>query len=309
LDILADVKTVVFDKTGTLTRGVFKVTEIVPLNGWNEGDLLKIAAQAESQSNHPVANSIQQAYGEDHLLADLDSFEEVVGYGIRAKVNGNRVLAGNDSFMHQEGIDHLTCDVAGTVVHVAVDGEYAGYLVVSDELKSDAKRAIQRLHQIGIDEVVMLSGDRKDVAEQVSRQLGLDHYHAELLPEDKVSVMEEMLQEPHSGRIAFVGDGINDAPALGRADVGIAMGAFGADAAIETADVVLMTDSPMKVVQAIELGRRTRKIVWQNIYMALGIKAIFILLGTFGIASMWEAVFADVGVTLMAVLNATRVLK
>jgi Cd2+/Zn2+-exporting ATPase len=309
LDVLADVKTVVFDKTGTLTRGVFKVTDIVPLNGWNKGDLLKIAAQAESQSNHPVAHSIQQAYGEDHLLEDLDSFEEVVGYGIRAKVNGNLVIAGNDSFMHQEGIDHLTCDVAGTVVHVAVDGEYAGYLVVSDELKSDAKRSIQRLHQIGIDEVVMLSGDRKDVAEKVSSQLGLDHFHAELLPEDKVSVMEEMLQEPHSGRIAFVGDGINDAPALGRADVGIAMGAFGADAAIETADVVLMTESPMKVVQAIEHGRRTRKIVWQNIYMALGIKAIFILLGTFGIASMWEAVFADVGVTLIAVLNATRVLK
>ncbi|UCD99653.1 MAG: cadmium-translocating P-type ATPase [Chloroflexota bacterium] len=309
LDVLAEVKTVVFDKTGTLTRGVFKVTEIVPYNGWDNEALLKIAAQAETQSNHPVATSIKQAYGKDELLQIPDSFEEVAGYGVRVRLNGKDVVVGNDPFMHKENVPHVTCDVPGTIVHVAVDSEYAGYLVVSDEVKPDSPAVIMQLKELGVQNVIMLSGDREDVAQQVSMDLGLSDYHAELLPEDKVSVMTEMLGQPHQGKIAFVGDGINDAPALGQSDVGIAMGAFGADAAIEVADVVLMTDSPSKVAEAIRLGRRTRKIVWQNIGLALGIKALFILLGTFGVATMWEAVFGDVGVTILAVLNATRVLK
>jgi Cd2+/Zn2+-exporting ATPase len=309
LDVLADVKTVVFDKTGTLTQGVFKVTEIVPYNGWDREALLKVAAQAESQSNHPVANSIRRAYGKDDLEQIPEVFEEVLGYGVRVRINGNQVVAGSDPFMHKEKVPHITCDVPGTIVHVAVDSEYAGYLVVSDELKPDAAAAVDRLKRIGVEDVIMLTGDREDVSERVSKELGLSEYRAELLPEDKVYVMEKMLAEHHVGKIAFVGDGINDAPALGQSDVGIAMGAFGSDAAIEVADVVLMTDSPTKVAQAIQLGRRTRKIVWQNIYLALGIKALFILLGTIGVASMWEAVFGDVGVTILAVLNATRVLK
>jgi Cd2+/Zn2+-exporting ATPase len=309
LDVLADVKTVVFDKTGTLTRGVFKVTDIVPHNGWSREGLLKIAAQAESHSNHPVANSIKRAYGKDDLEQIPETFEEVLGYGVRVKLNGNQVVVGNDPFMHKENVPHINCDAPGTIVHVAVDSEYAGYLVVSDELKPDAADGIEQLKQMGIERVLMLSGDREEAAKQVSTELGLSDFRAELLPEDKVSVMDKMLSEPHSGKIAFVGDGINDAPALTQSDVGIAMGAFGSDAAIEVADVVLMTDSPTKVAEAIQLGRRTRKIVWQNIYLALGIKALFILLGTMGVASMWEAVFGDVGVTILAVLNATRVLK
>jgi Cd2+/Zn2+-exporting ATPase len=309
LDVLAEVKTVVFDKTGTLTRGVFKVTKIVPYNGWNKDALLKIAAQAESQSNHPVATSIKQAYGKDDLMQMPDSFEEVAGYGVRVKLNGKDVVVGNDPFMHKENVPHVTCDVPGTIVHVAVNSDYAGYLVVSDEMKPDSSTAIKHLKQLGVQHIIMLSGDREDVAQQVSMDLGLSEYRAELLPEDKVSVMTEMLAQPHHGKIAFVGDGINDAPALGQSDVGIAMGAFGSDAAIEVADVVLMTDSPSKVAEAIQLGRRTRKVVRQNIYLALGIKALFILLGVFGVASMWEAVFGDVGVTILAVLNATRVLK
>jgi Cd2+/Zn2+-exporting ATPase len=309
LDVLAEVKTVVFDKTGTLTRGVFKVTEIVPYNGWDREGLLEIAAQAEAQSIHPIANSIKQAYGKTDQGPLPETFEEVLGYGVRVRLNGKQVVVGNDPIMHKEEVPHITCDIPGTVVHVAVDSNYAGYLVISDVLKPDASSAIERLKQFGIDTIVMLSGDREDVARQVSEELGLSNYHAELLPEDKVSVMEKILAEPHNGKVAFVGDGINDAPVLGQSDVGIAMGAFGSDAAIEVADVVLMTDSPTKVAEAIQLSRRTRKIVWQNIYLALGIKALFIFLGTIGVASMWEAVFGDVGVTILAVLNATRVLK
>jgi Cd2+/Zn2+-exporting ATPase len=309
LDVLAEVKTIVFDKTGTLTRGVFKVTKVVPFNGWDKEALLKIAAQAESQSNHPVATSIKQAYGKDDFVTIPDSFEEVAGYGVRVKLNGMDVVVGNHPFMHKEKITHVTCDVPGTVVHVAVNSDYAGYLVISDEMKPDSPAVIKQLKELGVQNIVMLSGDREDVAQQVSMDLDLSDYHAELLPEDKVSVMTEMLEQPHHGKIAFVGDGINDAPALGQSDVGIAMGAFGADAAIEVADVVLMTDSPTKVADAIQLGRRTRRIVWQNIGFALGIKVLFILLGAFGVASMWEAVFGDVGVTILAVLNATRVLK
>ncbi|MGD8457964.1 MAG: heavy metal translocating P-type ATPase [Anaerolineales bacterium] len=309
LDVLAEVKTVVFDKTGTLTQGVFKVTEIVPYNGWDREGLLEIAAQAESQSNHPIANSIKQAYGKIDYEKVPEAFEEILGYGVRVRLNGRQVIVGNDPIMHKEKIPHVTCNVAGSIVHVAVDSEYAGYLVISDVLKPDATSAIERLKQLGVDTILMLSGDREDVAGQVSEELGLSNYHAELLPEDKVAVMEKILGEPHGGKVAFVGDGINDAPVLGQSDVGIAMGAFGSDAAIEVADVVLMKDSPTKVAEAIQLSRRTRKVVWQNIYLALGIKALFIFLATIGVASMWEAVFGDVGVTILAVLNATRVLK
>jgi Cd2+/Zn2+-exporting ATPase len=309
LDVLAEVKTVVFDKTGTLTSGVFKVTKVIPFNGWDIEGLLKITAQAESQSNHPMANSIKRAFGKKDFEQIPEAFEEILGYGVRVKLNGSRVVVGNDPFMHKEKVPHITCDVPGTIVHVAVDSEYAGYLVVSDELKPDASTAIERLKQLGVENIIMLSGDREDVTKQISKELGLSDYRAELLPEDKVSVMEKMLAEPHIRQIAFVGDGINDAPALGQSDVGIAMGAFGSQAAIEVADVVLMTDSPTKVAEAIQLGRRTRKIVWQNIYLTLGIKGLFIFLGIIGVASMWEAVFGDVGVTILAVLNATRVLK
>ena len=309
LDVLADVKTVVFDKTGTLTRGVFKVTHIEPFNGWDEKELLRVTAIAESQSNHPVAISIKQAYGETLPKNGVEYLEEFAGFGVRARVNGIVVLVGNDTFMHKENITHETCDIQGTVAHVAVDREYAGYLIVSDELKAEAEFGIQNLHQIGVDEVIMLSGDRENVAENVANKLGLDDFYAELLPEDKVTVMEELMNTRDSGKVAFVGEGINDAPALSRADVGIAMGAFGADVAIEIADVVLMTDSPAKVSEAIQIGRRTRKIVWQNIYLALGVKTVFVILGILGVATMWEAVFGDVGVTILAVLNATRVLK
>ncbi len=310
LDVLADVKTVIFDKTGTLTRGVFKVNQIVPHNGWTEADLLRVTAQAEAQSSHPVAQSIIQAYDPHNLTEqEMVDYEELPGLGIRAQVNGYHVLAGNDALLHQENIEHPCAPVAGTVVHVAVDQQYAGHIIISDELKPDAKEAIAALHKSGVQRVVMLTGDHQAAAAQFAAELGIDEFHADLLPEDKVAKMEAIMAAERTGKVAFVGDGINDAPVLARADVGIAMGAMGADAAIDTADVVLMTDAPSKAAEAIHLGRRTRQIVWQNIALAFIIKGLFIGLGVFGLASMWAAVFADVGVTLLAVFNATRVLK
>jgi Cd2+/Zn2+-exporting ATPase len=309
LDILADVRTVVFDKTGTLTKGVFKVTEVVPVENFSEIELLEYAAQAEVHSNHPVAESIRQAVGDDNHFPALEEYKEIPGRGLRARSNGKEILVGNDALLHLEEIPHINCDVGGTVVHVAVDGGYAGYILVSDEIKPEAADMVNRLHHQGVERVIMLSGDQEDVAKKVADQLGLDEYRAGLLPEDKVSALDEFLNGRKEGKLAFVGDGINDAPALARADVGIAMGALGSDAAIETADVVLMADSLEKVNQALELGKRTRSIVWQNIFIALSIKLVFILLGLLGVATMWEAVFGDVGVTILAVFNATRVLK
>ena len=309
LDTLAQVKTVVFDKTGTLTQGNFKVTEIIPHRGLSQHQLLELAAQAEAQSTHPVAQSIRQAYGKRVEATSLLDYEEIAGHGIRASVNGRTVLAGNDRLLHQEAIPHDVCVVDGTVAHLAVDGEYSGRILIADELRPDATEAIQALHQARI-QTAMLTGDSELVANTIARQLKIDHYRAELLPEDKVSALETILSAAGSPRhrVAFVGDGINDAPVIARADVGIAMGGLGSDAAIETADVVIMTDAPSKVAAAVAIARRTHRIVWQNIILALAIKALFIALGSLGVASLWEAVFADVGVALVAILNASRIL-
>lgn len=310
LDTLTAVKTVVLDKTGTLTKGVFKVAQIVPKNGFSQSELMQIAAKVESQSNHPVAKSIMEAYGDKIDSSDVKDYEEIAGHGIRAKVNNQIVLAGNDRLLHRENIAHDVCNAEGTVVHLAVDNRYAGYILIADELKEDAVQAIRDLKKLGVERIVMLTGDNQAVADSVAKKLGLDSYLAELLPEGKVEAIEKLIGESKKGdKIVFVGDGINDAPVLARADVGIAMGGLGSDAAIETADVVIMSDAPSKVAEAIQIARKTHNIVWQNIIFAMSVKGIFIALGAFGLATMWEAVFADVGVALAAIFNATRVLK
>jgi Zn2+/Cd2+-exporting ATPase len=309
LDTLTAVKTVVFDKTGTLTEGTFKVTKIVPQNGFTEADLLQLAANVEVHSNHPVAASIRAAYAQPIDAASVTDYAEIAGYGIRAKIQGKVVLAGNDRLLHRENIAHDTCQVAGTVVHLAVDGRYGGYILIADEIKPDAALAIRNLKRMGVEQVVMLTGDNEATAKLVADQLGLDRYLANLLPEDKVAAIEQFLVRSGKGKVVFVGDGINDAPVIARADVGMAMGAMGSDAAIETADVVLINDAPSKVAEAIQIAQKTRQIVIQNIVLALVVKAIFIALAAIGFATLWEAVFADVGVALLAILNAGRVLK
>jgi Cd2+/Zn2+-exporting ATPase len=309
LDSLTAVKIVVFDKTGTLTKGVFKVVRIVTQNGFSESELLKLAAKAESHSSHPVAQSIREAYGQSIDDSDVIDYEEIAGYGIRAKVKNQVVLAGNDRLLHRENIDHDTCNVEGTVVHLAVDRRYGGYILIADEIKDDAIGAIRDLKSVGVDQTVMLTGDNWVVAQSVAERLGLDSYIAELLPEGKVHAIEKLLSRSGKGKVVFVGDGINDAPVIARADVGIAMGGLGSDAAIETADVVIMTDAPSKVAEAIQVAKKTRQIVVQNIVLAMAIKGLFIALGAIGMATLWEAVFADVGVALLAIFNATRVLK
>ncbi|WP_035139962.1 heavy metal translocating P-type ATPase [Fischerella sp. PCC 9605] len=310
LDTLTAVKTVIFDKTGTLTKGVFHVVKIVPKNGWNEQNLLQLAAKVEAHSNHPIAKSIRDACDEKFDASQVENYSEIAGYGIKAEVENQVVLAGNDRLLHRENIAHDVCEVEGTVVHIAVDNVYAGYIVIADELKEDAREAIQSLKGLGVDKTVMLTGDENAIASRISQQLGLDSYLAELLPEDKVSALENILNSPEKyNKVAFVGDGINDAPVIARADVGVAMGGLGSDAAIETADVVVMTDAPSKVAQVIQVAKKTHRIVWQNIIFAIAIKGVFILLGTMGLATMWEAVFADVGVALLAIFNATRVLN
>ncbi|MEG3839164.1 heavy metal translocating P-type ATPase [Microcoleus sp. herbarium14] len=310
LDTLTAVKTVVLDKTGTLTKGVFKVTQIVPANSFSQTELMEIAAKIESQSNHPVAKSIVEAYGGKIDSSDVKDYEEIAGNGIRAKVNNQIVLAGNDRLLHRENIPHEVCNAEGTVVHLAVDNRYAGYILIADELKEDAVQAIGDLKKLGVERIVMLTGDNQAVADSIAKKLGLDSYLAELLPEGKVEAIEKLISQSKKGdKIVFVGDGINDAPVLARADVGIAMGGLGSDAAIETADVVIMSDAPSKVAEAIQIARKTHNIVWQNIIFAISVKAIFIALGAFGLTTMWEAVFADVGVALAAIFNATRVLK
>ncbi|MBC1240839.1 heavy metal translocating P-type ATPase [Nostoc sp. 2RC] len=310
LDSLNAVKTVVFDKTGTLTKGVFQVTKIVAKNGFFEEELLELAAKIESHSNHPIAQSIRNAYGNNIDASDVKDYEEIAGCGIRAKVANKVVMAGSDRLLHQEAIVHDNCLVEGTVIHLAVDNIYAGYIVIADELKEDAREAIQILKKMGVEKTVMLTGDNQAIASRIAQEIGIDIYEAELLPEEKVNAIEKLLSttEKHA-KVAFVGDGINDAPVIARADIGMAMGGLGSDAAIETADIVIITDAPSKVAQAIQIARKTRKIVWQNIGFALVIKGVFIGLGIFGIATMWEAVFADVGVALLAIFNATRVMK
>ena len=310
LDALNSVKTVVFDKTGTLTQGRFKVTEVFPYNGFKQGEILQLAAAVESHSNHPLAQSIRDAYGDKFESIEVTHSQEIAGYGIRAQVNDKTVIVGNDRFLARENIDYDTCQVEGTVVHLAVNRQYGGYILIADEVKPDAIGAIHALKKLGVEQVMMLTGDNQKVADKIASQLNLDAYQAELLPEGKVSAIEEIIHQTGKGeKVAFVGDGINDAPVIARADVGMAMGGLGSDAAIETADVVLMTDAPSQVAEAIQVARKTHKIVWQNIGLALGIKGLFILLGIVGVASLWSAVFADVGVALLAILNATRVLK
>ncbi|MFS0514485.1 heavy metal translocating P-type ATPase [Nostoc sp. UIC 10607] len=310
LDALNAVNTVVFDKTGTLTHGVFKVAKIVPSNGYDEQELLQLAAKVESHSNHPIAQSIRKACGGKIDEFEVRDYEEIAGYGIRAKVENKVVIAGSDRLLHRENIAHDNCQLEGTVIHLAVDNIYAGYIVIADELKEDAKHAIQALKRMGVERTVMLTGDNQAIASRIAQQLGIDSYEAELLPEEKVNAIEKLLSTAGKhGKVAFVGDGINDAPVIARADVGMAMGGLGSDAAIETADIVIMTDAPSKVAEAIQIARKTRKIVWQNIGFALAIKGIFIGLGILGVATMWEAVFADVGVALLAIFNATRVMK
>ncbi|WP_339317801.1 heavy metal translocating P-type ATPase [Paenibacillus sp. FSL R10-2734] len=310
LEALNDVKVVVFDKTGTLTKGQFKVTGIYPSGGKSEDELLRTAAYAESHSNHPIAESIRTAYGEQISKEAISNYNEISGHGIEVTIEGRTVFAGNARLMEREGIAYEVPVQSGTVVHIAVDHQYGGYLVIADEVKEDSLKAIQTLKKLGIRKTVMLTGDASSVAEDVGKQLGVDEVHAELLPQHKVEAIEKLDREKSPrDKIIFVGDGINDTPVLARADVGIAMGGLGSDAAIEAADIVIMTDEPSKIAVAIGIAKRTRMIVWQNIIFALGVKAIFLLLGAFGIATMWEAVFSDVGVTVLAVLNSIRALK
>ncbi|WHX47021.1 heavy metal translocating P-type ATPase [Paenibacillus woosongensis] len=310
LEALNDVKYVVFDKTGTLTKGEFKVNGIYPQNGWTEQALLRQAAFAEMHSTHPIAESIREAYGQELNEELLSGYNEISGHGIQVVLEGKEVLAGNAKLMKRENVDFAAPSELGTIVHIAIDKQYAGYLVIADEVKEDSARAIRSLKKLGVKKIVMLTGDIKTVGEAVGKKLGVDEVHSELLPQHKVEELEKIdRQKSSKEKIAFVGDGINDTPVLARADVGVAMGGLGSDAAIEAADIVIMTDEPSKLASAIHIAKRTRRIVWQNILFALLVKAVFLLLGAFGIATMWEAVFSDVGVTLLAVLNAMRVLK
>lgn len=310
LEALNDVKYVVFDKTGTLTKGAFKVNGIHPQNGWTEQQLLRYAAFAEMHSTHPIAESIREAFGEHLNEALLADYNEISGHGIQAVFEGKKVLAGNAKLMQRENIPFEAPSELGTIVHIAVDQQYAGYLVIADEVKEDSPQAISSLKQLGVKKIVMLTGDIKAVGDAVGQKLGVDEVRSELLPQHKVEELEKLdHQKGSKEKIVFVGDGINDTPVLARADIGVAMGGLGSDAAIEAADIVIMTDEPSKLSSAIYIAKRTRRIVWQNIMFALLVKAVFLLLGAFGIASMWEAVFSDVGVTLLAVLNAMRVLK
>jgi Cd2+/Zn2+-exporting ATPase len=311
------VKTVVFDKTGTLTKGVFHVTAVEPSNGTSAADLLRLAAIAESHSSHPIAVSIREAYGRSPEGGSmhggsLEECREIGGVGVIATVEGRSVAVGNDRLMHMENIPHGTCGIGGTSVHVSVDGVYAGYLTLGDELKEDSKRAIDELRALGVEREVLLTGDSQEVAERTAGELGITEYYSGLLPADKVTHLERIMAGGDGrgrGTTAFVGDGINDAPVLARSDVGIAMGRTGSDAAVETADVVLMTDSLSRVAEAIRRGRHTRSIVVQNIVFALAVKAVFLVLGAGGEIGMWEAVIADMGVTLAAILNATRAIR
>ena len=309
LEALKNVDTVVFDKTGTLTKGVFKVTKVSPV-GISEKELIEYAAYAEANSNHPIAKSIVNYYKESIDLEKITYFEEIAAHGIKVKYNDLHILAGNDKLMSSENILYFKNNDIGTVVYIAVNGAYRGYIVISDEIKEDSKEAIKNLKLSGVKEVVMLTGDNEKVANKIANELGIDKVYSNLLPNEKVDRLEDIFKEKlPKEKVAFVGDGINDAPVLARADVGIAMGALGSDAAIEAADVVLMTDEPSKIAKAIEISRKTNKIVWQNIVFALGVKAIVLILSAGGVATMWEAIFADVGVALIAVLNAMRVMK
>ncbi|MCD7737626.1 MAG: cadmium-translocating P-type ATPase [Lachnospiraceae bacterium] len=310
LEALADTKYVVFDKTGTLTKGVFEVTDITPAEGFDRAELLKAAAYAESASGHPISLSLQRAYGERIDTNRVKDIQELAGHGVRAVVDGRAVLAGNARLMEAEQITYTPSSQEGTVVYVAVDSDYAGCIVISDVVKPTAQKALQSLKNNGVKQTVMLTGDSKSAARRVADELGVDEVKSELLPADKVAEVERLLaQKEEKERLAFVGDGINDAPVLSRADVGIAMGALGSDAAIEAADIVLMDDDPAKIALAMKISVRTLRIVRQNIVFALAVKAVCLVLSALGMAGMWLAIFADVGVMVLAVLNATRALR
>jgi len=310
LEALNHVDTIVFDKTGTLTKGTFRVTEVFTKGNLSKESLIRYAAYGESFSNHPIAHSILREYGEEINKDIIKDYQEISGHGIIASVDGSNVAIGNSKLMSKENIQSPNVGKAGTIIHVAIDGSYEGYIIISDTLKSDAKETITKLKELGIKKTIMLTGDSKTVANSVATKLGLDEYHAELLPHKKVEILESLeLNINNKRKLAFVGDGINDAPVLARADVGIAMGGLGSDAAIEASDIVLMTDEPSKIVTAIKIAKLTRKIVIQNIVFALGIKGFVLLLGALGFATMWAAVFADVGVALIAVLNSMRILR
>lgn len=310
LEALSDTQYIVFDKTGTLTKGVFEVTGIYPANGFDESTIVGLASYAESASNHPISISLKKYFGKEIKRDSVSDIEEIAGHGVSAVVNGHKVYAGNIKLMHKENIAVDAEHNDGTVVYVSCDGVYAGCIVISDVVKENSKKAISNLKKSGIDKTVMLTGDSKETAKRVAENLGLDEYHAELLPADKVEWVEKLLGEKSpKKKLAFVGDGINDAPVLSRADIGIAMGALGSDAAIEAADIVLMDDDPSKIALARKISVHTLKIVKENVWFALIVKAVCLVLGALGIANMWIAIFADVGVMVLAVLNAIRALK
>lgn len=309
LEAVAEMTTIVFDKTGTLTKGEFKVQEILP-QGRTKEELLELAALGESYSNHPIAVSIAEAYGKEPDSSRVTDAEEIAGHGVRVMIDGKEVLLGNEKLMKEERIGYIPCESGGTVVYAASEGTFAGAIVIADTIKEGAKEALGRMKQLGVRKSVMLTGDRKEAAEAVAKDLSVDEVHAELLPDGKVAKVEELLQKQNiKEKLAFVGDGINDAPVLTRADIGIAMGSMGSDAAIEAADIVLMDDDIGKIASVVQISRKTLRIVKQNITFALAVKALVLLLGAIGFANMWEAVFADVGVSVIAILNSMRALK
>ena len=309
LEALSNTEIVVFDKTGTLTEGVFEVQKVEPV-GISRDELLKVAAYAENYSNHPISRSVKEAYGKEINEKQIINSQELPGRGIEAKIGEQNVLVGNEKLMNEKGIEFKKSTDIGTILYVAIEEKYAGYILIADKIKEDSKKAIAELKKNNIKQTVMLTGDRKEVGEAVAKEIGLDEVYTELLPDGKVAKVEELLKtKTQKGKLAFVGDGINDAPVLALADIGIAMGGLGADSAIEAADVVIMTDEPSKILNAIKISKKTMRIVKQNIIFAIGIKVAVLILAAFGISTMWQAVFADVGVSVLAILNALRALK
>ena len=309
LELFANTEIVVFDKTGTLTEGVFEVQRVEPV-GITKDELLRIAAYAENYSNHPISKSVKKAYGKEIDEKQIIDSKEISGHGISAKIGEQNVLVGNEKLMNEKNIEVTKCNDVGTIIYVAIEGKYAGYILIADKIKEDSKKTIAELKKNNVKQTIMLTGDRKEVGEAVAKELGLDKVYTELLPDGKVKKVEELLKtKSEKGKLAFVGDGINDAPVIALADIGIAMGGLGADSAIEAADVVIMTDEPSKILNAIKLSKKTMRIVKENIVFAIGVKVAVLILAAFGLSTMWQAVFADVGVSVLAILNSLRVLR